>query len=617
VIASIQARLLGTVVVSNDGNDVDLGPPRQRALFATLAAHTSQVVNREELVDAVWGIDAPATAMNSVYTYVARLRNRLEPTRPQRAPSDLLVSDGSGYMLQLPPDKVDKMRFEGHLKAARHLRRVNELHSAVDELSVGLALWHGTPYGGAVGPFVEAERTHLTELRLNAQEDRGEMLIELGRHSEILGELFGLVRQHPLRERLRYLLMLCYARLGRRADALTEFHDLRTTLADELGVEPGEHIQRFHEQILRPDQSRRPESEQPAFGPVEVGVVGRAVAPAQLSHDTPGFTGRAAELRQMHDLVAAGESAGESVIILVNGGPGIGKTAMAVRFAHELSSRFPDGQLQVNLRGFTDAQPMAPTEALGHLLAALGARSRIPTGLDRQCAFYRSMVARRRMLVLLDDARSVEQTRPLLPGAASCVVIVTSRSGLAGLTVRDGARRLTLDVLPNDDAVTLLSTAIGRPFQVREHPAVQKLVAACCGLPLALRIAASRINTAPSPDRAVTEFTECDLFDRLYVQGDEQSSLRTVFEWSYRALSHDAAQMFRAIGRHGRPDVMLGAAAALVDASPGGARRLLDELVDAHLVQELSPDRFCMNNLLFAYARQLTEAVDGHPLEHR
>lgn len=616
MVVDARARLLGPVTASSGGLDIDLGPPRQRAVFATLAAHANQVVSRENLVDAVWGVNAPATAMNSVYTYVTRLRDKLEPARPHRARSRLLISESSGYVLLLPPGQVDKQRFEASLDKARQLHSANAVHSAVGELEAGLALWQGTAYGGAVGPFAEAERTLLTELRLAAMEDRAEMLLELERHSALLGELFGLVRRNPLRERLRYLLMLCYVGLGRQADALSEYHDLRATMADELGVEPGDRLQRFYAQILQRGQARRPARPRPEPGPGQVGANGRATTLAQLARDVPGFTGRATELRQLHDLVTAAEHAGESAVILLSGGPGVGKTALAVRFAHALSRRFSEGQLQINLRGFAaTSRPMAPTEALGHLLAAVGGSSApAPIEPERRSALYRSLLAGRRLLILLDNARSVEQVRPLLPGDSSCVVIVTSRNGLAGLTVRDGARRIPLDVMHEKDAVDLFDrlTVMGRPSGPREHPAARKVVAACGRLPLALRIAAARINTAPSPERAIAQFTECDLLNHLDVPGDEHSSLRTVFEWSYQALSGDAARMFQALGRHSEPDITLTAAAALTAVSPPRARRMLDVLVDANLVQEPVQDCFRMSALIFAYARQLTKPVDDH-----
>ncbi|MET7395916.1 BTAD domain-containing putative transcriptional regulator, partial [Dactylosporangium sp. NPDC005572] len=245
-------RLLGPITVTIEGREVQLGSPRQLALFATLAANVNRVVSREELVDAVWGLEAPATAINSVYTYVARLRNALEPSRPQRTPSRRLLSEGDGYLLALPDSHVDLRTFEAHLAEARRLQTTAALHSALGELDSALAMWRGTPFSGAAGPFITTERTRLTELRLAAMEGRAELLLELGQHAELVGELFGLARRHPLRERLRLQLMQCYLRLGRQADALTEYHDLRATLADELGIGPSEELQELYYNVLIP-----------------------------------------------------------------------------------------------------------------------------------------------------------------------------------------------------------------------------------------------------------------------------------------------------------------------------------------------------------------------------
>jgi DNA-binding SARP family transcriptional activator len=610
--ASLRARLLGPVTAWSGGRRIDLGPPRQRAVFAALSAHVNQVVSREQLVDDVWGADAPATAVNSVYTYIAGLRSRLEPTRPHRGLSKLLISDGFGYMLKLNPEQVDTHRFEAHLAGARQLTSDGAPHSAIGELEAALALWHGTAYGGVIGPFAEAERIRLAELRLGAMEDRAELSLTLQPHADLVGELVSLVRRHPLRERLRYLLMRCYAGLGRQADALTEYHDLRNRLADELGIEPGDALHQFYTQLLRRSESRRTGYAEVETARSAADATRSPVALAQLARDVPGFTGRATDLRQLHDTVTAAQNRGESAVILLTGGPGVGKTALAVHFARDLSRRFPDGQLQIDLRGFTDrAKPMDCTEALGNLLAALGEWSAPPTDRERQCALYRGLVSGRRMLILLDNAASVEQVRPLLPGTSSCVVLVTSRNQLTGLTVRDGAQRVALDELQEDDAVRLFTRALGRPFDTRLYPAVRRLVAACGGLPLALRVAAARINTAPSIEGMIDEFTECGLISRLDVPGDEDSSVRTVFEWSYRALPDDAAAMFRALGLHPSPRISLAEAAKLVADSPERARRMVDALVDANLVQEPVLDTFRMNTLVFAYARQLATAVDS------
>ncbi|WP_327000812.1 ATP-binding protein [Dactylosporangium sp. NBC_01737] len=324
-----------------------------------------------------------------------------------------------------------------------------------------------------------------------------------------------------------------------------------------------------------------------------------------------GFTGRTAELRKLNDLVTAAQTTGESGVIVLSGGPGVGKSALAVHLGHTLARRFPDGQLHLDLHGFAHAaRPMSPAAALRHLLAALGAARTGSDDAEQQSALYRSLTARRRLFILLDNARSVEQVRPLLPGGSSSVIVVTSRYSLAGLAVRDGARRVTLDVMQEEEAISLFSRIVGQPFTAREYPVVRNVVAACARLPLALRIAAARINSAPSPKVAMAEFTECNLFGNLDVPGDEETSLRSVFDWSYRALPADAAQLFRALGTGAGAELTLQDAAELIEAGPRLVRHAMNTLVDANLVHEPLPDHFRMNTLVFAYARQLDSV--GH-----
>ncbi|WP_255446586.1 BTAD domain-containing putative transcriptional regulator [Verrucosispora sp. NA02020] len=629
VVASAQARLLGPVTVATTDREVELGPPRQKSVFAVLAANANQRVNRDELIEAVWGSEPPATARNSVHTYVAGIRARLEPERPLRAPSELLIYNGSGYTLQFAPENIDQQYFEARLANAGRLRRMNSLHSAIGELDAGLESWRGTPYGGTVGPFAEAERLRLSEMRLIALEDRAELLLETRQYSQVMVHLLSLVRRHPTRERLRYLLMSCYVRMGRQPAALQEYHDIRAALAEEVGVEPGDRLQQLYEQILRrtgdgadgqpiglPDDRVLVRLSTGPAPPMTGGQLdepdGQSTTMAQLARTVPGFTGRAADLRQLNDVVSAAHSAGEAAVVALTGPPGVGKTALAVQFAHSLARQFDDGQLHIDLRGFAEegSGPMSGGEALGHLLAALGAPS--PGGdLERMSGLYRSLVAGRRMLILLDNAHSAEQVRPLLPGATSSLTIVTSRNRLTGLTVRDGARQLALGPLGESDAVELFGNMLGRPATLqRNRSAVRKVVHACGRLPLALRIAAARIAGSPAPDRALLEPVGTELLDRLEVPGDEHSSLRNVFGWSYRALAPEAAAMFVALGRSTTRTISLTTASAFAGTESYHARHALDALIDASLVEEMATDLFRLNPLIFAYARGLATAGD-------
>ncbi|MGI5288134.1 BTAD domain-containing putative transcriptional regulator [Nonomuraea polychroma] len=594
MIRALQVRLLGRVVASVDGHELDLGPPRQRALLAALAARAGKPVSREEIVDAIWGVDAPATVESSVYTYVARLRRALEPGRALRARSGLLRNDGSGYLLDLEPDNVDAARFELRLEQARRLRRTGWLREALTELEEALSLWHGAAFSGAVGPFADAERIRLGELRFTAVEDRAEVLLELDRHQEVIGELSGLVKRHPLRERLRHLLMIAYCRSGRRADALAEFRDVRTALVREVGLEPSDDLRRCHELILRGERPRAAAGEAKAHPPNV-----RRTPPAQLPRNVPAFTGREAELRRMRADLSEAAANGEAAVLLINGGPGVGKTALAVRLAHELTGRYPDGQLYVDLRGFSEKHPISSTEALRLLLGEAPVDPRD----------YRSLMAGKRQLILLDNAESAEQVRPLLPGTPSSLVIVTSRNRMSGLVARDGARRLTLGAMPDGEAAELLRGIMGAP----DRPAlVEALVEACAGLPIALRIAAERVLTGALNDVSDAE----DLLKSLHADDDDPSSVRTLFSWSHRALPEHAARMFRVLGlREGR-EVSVPAAAVAAGVRPESARLALDRLASAHLVEKAGGDRFRLHGLMHAYAKEVAmnrSRPDGLP----
>ncbi|MEV6606652.1 BTAD domain-containing putative transcriptional regulator [Kutzneria sp. NPDC051319] len=603
--SALRVALLGPVRGWAGDRELELGAPMQRALFGLLALSPNRMVGRSELITALWGEAAPASAEGSVHTYVAGLRRALEPNRTHRAPSTVLVNAGPGYLLRMEPDNLDVTALNGQRERARLLRGEGHPEQAAAELDSALALFRGTPFDGLSCPYVEQERPRLNELRLLVIEERASLMLDLGRHNDLAAELPALVREHPLWERLRGLLMITLYRCGRQADALEAYQDARRVLAEELAIEPSPELRRLHGKILRNDpelaapQPVRSVAEPPA-GPV----------PAQLPHDVPGFTGRAAEIAELDRFLD--ETCNSVLISAIDGAGGIGKTALAVHYAHRITDRFPDGQLYVNLRGFDPKlPPLMPVDALGYLLRGLGVPARqVPADLDDQAGMYRSLVAGKRILVVLDNAASTDQVRPLLPGSPSCAVIVTSRNRLSGLVARDGARRITLDVLSTDDAVRLMVGMLGRPRVDAEPQAVQDLVRLCGNLPLALRIAGDRAATHPHlmmSDLAGDLSNERDRLDVLAPDDDESTAVRAVFSWSYHALKPDAARVFRLLGLHPGPEFSTPAAAALTGLPVPMTRRLLTDLTDRHLLGEVDRDRYRLHDLLRVYAAEEVE----------
>src|SRR5271166_2220823 len=466
---SLRVGVLGPVRAWLSGRELPPGPPRQQAVLGMLAMRANRVVSRDELVDAVWGQQAPASAEGGVHTYVAGLRRVLEPNRSRRGPSQVLASAGAGYVLRLDPGQVDAIVFERSLQNGRRLRTSGDLNGAITALEIALGEWHGSAFAGVPGPFAGAERVRPAELRSAAAEERAEVLLDLGRHEQAVPELAALVAEHPLRERMRGLLMIALYRCGRQAEALQAFHEARQVLADELGLDPGPELSRIHQQILAldpdleapgRDRPPAPAAASPSPDP----------APAQLPLEAPGFSGRHAELDRMLRVAgpAPGEEPGEPPpgtvqIIAITGTAGVGKTALAIRFARQVAKRFPDGQLYTNLRGFDPSgSATSPGDALRHFLDALTVPpQRMPADLEARAALFRSMLDGKRVLIVLDNARDTNQVRPLLPGSPGSLVVVTSRSQLTGLVAAEGATPLSLDVLTEDEAHELLGHRLG------------------------------------------------------------------------------------------------------------------------------------------------------------
>ncbi|BCJ47272.1 XRE family transcriptional regulator [Actinoplanes ianthinogenes] len=592
--------VLGTVEARIDGRSADLGHARQRCVLGVLLVEAGRPVTVDQLIDRVWGAHVPQRAAGALYSYLSRLRRAVAA-----APGVEIRRDPGGYLLTVDPQAVDLHRFRDLMTSAR---AAESDRVAADLITEALGLWRAEPFAGLDTPWLGAMRRTLLAERFAAELDRNDVLLRLGRHGELLPALSAAVAEHPLDERLAGQAMLALYRCGRQADADEQYRRIRRSLADELGSDPGVALRALHEQILVASPS------------LDVAVAGgppatATLVPAQLPADVRAFTGRTGELAALDRLlVAPGGDEPPLTVVLLSGTAGVGKSALAIRWGHRVRDSFPDGQLYVNLRGYDAEQPVAVADALAGFLTALGVRGpEIPPGTDERAGRYRSELTGRRMLVLLDNASSVEQVRPLLPGTGSCLVLVTSRDSLPGMVAVHGAERVNLDLLPLPDALALLRKLIGVRVDA-EPAAAEALAAACARLPLALRIAAEL--AAERADVPLAELV-AELgdyrgrLDLLDAGGDPRAEVRAVFSWSYQNLPAAAARVFRLLGLHPGESADVGAVAALTGTAPGEARRLLGVLTRASLVQAGRGGRYGMHDLLRAYAAEL--AVGQEP----
>lgn len=603
--------VLGPLRAFRGDAELALGWPRQRAVLAALLLRAGQVVSRDELIDAVWGAEPPMTAANVVQAYIAGLRKVLEPGRGHRQPGVLLTSAGPGYVLHVAEGHLDLAVAERHLENARMARAAGNLEAAATGLETAVAIWRGVPLAGVPGPLAEIERARLAERRLTVLEDRAEMLLRLGRAADLADELASLVTEHPFRERLAGLLMRALYQGGRRAEALAVYRSARKTLAEELGIEPGPSLRRLHDDIL----GNRGVGDAPEDTGGRTVLSASPMVPRQLPAAPRQFSGREAELEALGALVRETVSGDAVVIATICGTAGVGKSALALRFAHQVADEFPDGQLYADLRGCgTSGTPASPQEVIRGVLDAFSVEpARIPAEPRSQAGLYRSVLARKRVILVLDDAGEEDQVRPLLPGGGGCLVIVTSRHRLTGLTAAHGATLLTLDVLAEDEARELLARRLGARRLGVEPEAVGELARLCARLPLALSIAAARAAGRPQLSLSSLAADLRDERGRLDAldAGESARGVRSAFSCSYRALSDPAARMFRLLGVHPGPDVTVPAAASLAGVTPGKAGDMLAELDREHLVTEHEPGRFAFHDLLRAYAAGQTASEES------
>ncbi|WP_394620695.1 BTAD domain-containing putative transcriptional regulator [Lentzea sp. JNUCC 0626] len=541
--------------------ELRLGGPRQRALLAALALHANETVSFEHLSEAVWE-SPPAAPESNIRTYVAALRKLV---------LDDLVTVPGGYRLKVPDAEVDVEVFQRRCAAGDEALKQGEHAQAVSHYGEALELWRGPALDGlTVGPRLEAELTLLQERRLTVAEQHARLAIELGQGERLIAELRRLTKQFPLREQLWLQLMHALHRANRPAEALRTFEDVRVLLADQLGTDPGSDLRALHAKLLRGDEPR------PALN--------------TLPRDVADFTGRTAEIERLTRAVT-GKAA--VVISAIDGMPGVGKTTLAVHLAHRLE--YPDGQLFVDLHAHTAGRaPVEPTDALDVLLRALGLEE-IPVGLDERAAMWRGELSTRRLLVVLDNAVSADQVRPLLPGVPGSLVLVTSR---ARLTELEGTSTLTLDVLSEEEALQLFATIVGDERGTDD--AARQVVELCGRLPLAVRLAAGRLRSRPT-------WTTAHLATRL--REGRLSELDAVFALSFGQLPAAHQRLFCLLGLHHGTDLDVHQAAALGDLGVLECDGMLEDLVDVHLLEATTVGRYRMHDLLRQYAQSKVHAT--------
>ncbi len=602
--------LLGPVEVRNAGGLVDAGPPQQRSVLAALAVDAGRPVLLETLVDRVWGATPPEGARRTLYVYVSRIRQMLDAAGGEPAS---LVRRSGGYQLEVGVDQIDAHRFRALVDRARHPGLADA--DQADLTGQALGLWQGTPLGNLTGQWADRVREAWHLQRIEAATQWAGAQLRLGRSQAAIGPLSTLAGDYPLVEALVGALMQALSAVGRGAEALDRYALLRQRLADELGADPGGELQVIHQSILRGDGAKRPHGRRKP-GPPE-GEHPHGVIPAQLPLGTAGFAGRGAQLAEL-DLAAAGALAGTAVgLTVVSGMAGVGKTALAVHWARRIADRFPDGQLYLNLRGFDPGATMLdPIVAMHTFLDALGvAPQRIPATPEAQAGLYRSLLADRRMLIVLDNARHADQVRPLLPGSAGCMVVVTSRNEMVGLVAVESAYPITLDLPSTVDAREMLTRRLDRHRAAAEPQAVGEIIRRCARLPLALAIVAARAAARPGfplsalADELGTTGTGLDTWSNEDIAVD----VRAVFSWSIQVLDPAAARLFRLLGLHPGPDFTAAAAASLAGLPTERARSLLAELARGHLLLEHVPTRYAFHDLLRTYAIELTQACDTDP----
>lgn len=612
--AEIRFSVLGAVRAHRGETVLATRSPQQQALLTALLLRSGRAASAHDLIAAIWGEEAPDSALASLRTYAWRLRQTLEE---DRAAPKILVSLRDGYQLHIPPLALDVHRAEKLAADAAQARAAGEDDECGRLLTEAVDLWQGEPLAGVPGPFAEQQRSRLTEMRLGLIEERFEHDLGQGRHTFVIPDLTAYTQEHPLQERPYGFLMRALYASGRQADALAVFTRARHVLAEELGVDPGPELTALHERVLGGDpllsvpakgrataparaEAREPEDTAATPAPTAPPT---PLRPAQLPADTPDFTGRSDAVQRLCQVLTNPERTSLPVAS-VTGMGGIGKTTLALRVAHRAKQDFADGQLYADLRG-NGLDPADPGTVLGSLLTALGVPGHgLPNATEDRARLFRSLLDGRRILLLLDNARDPAQVRPLLPGSAECAVIITSRARLVGLST---SAQADLDVFATGEAIALLTAIVGEHRVAEEPEAAVELVTACGHLPLAVRIVAARLSARP---RWKVETMTGRLADERRRIGELRAgdlAVAAAFELGYHQLTEEQARAFRLLAPMTQPGIGLAAAAAALDLDEDDAEDLLESLVDAAMLEAPVPGRYRYHNLVRAFALQLGE----------
>ncbi|MGW7245817.1 BTAD domain-containing putative transcriptional regulator [Streptomyces decoyicus] len=602
--------------MTKENQRIAIGGARQRTILALLLLNPGRIVSVDTLVETVWNGRPPATARTQVAICIAALRKRF---KAEGCDNEVIVTAHPGYLLALENHYVDSVEFERLTLRAQEAAKEQRTSDAAALHEEALALWRGPALAGVAGTLVEDEMERLEELRLAGYDGYVAAQLELGHHGDLIPGLVSVVRDHPLRERSRYALMLAQYRVGRRAEAMETFREGRAQFIEGLGLEPGPALRELHDAILRDDPSLMASAVVVPKKPPET----PRTAPLELPADIPAFVGRDTPLASLNTLVDGHTEGRRLTMGLITGGAGVGKTGLAVHWAHQVADEFPGGLLFADMWGYDEThEPADPAVVLGWFLRSLGVpEAEIPAETHERAALYRSVLADRRVLIVLDNVRSFDQVRALIPGSSRSCVLLTSRSLLEQLVVRHGAVSIHLDVLRRREATDLLAQFIGEERVDAARADAERLVELCDRLPLTVRIAAARLAAKPQwPIGYLASRLDNEQL-RLDELSSGESQVRSSFALSYHALPHDVALLYRRLGLLDAPDFAGWVGAALLATDTHKAEGLMESLVDAHLLQTVGFDstgqpRYGFRNLLRLHARELAKE-EGSALEQR